>query len=147
MTEPNTPTMEVTPEAINSALHFLEHLIKPTTTEIMINPDGSIFTKRRGKVARVNETVPAQNLRTAISLIARYDGVQCNQQHPVIESGLPFFHDARLQAFVEPVVQAPTLIFRIPPKKRLTLPQLIRRGWSALAFLIRALFRTLNSGE
>ena len=119
----------VTTDAVMAHLHAYDHLVKPTTTELMFNPDGSIYTERNGKLSRVNgERLHPDNLRSLINLLAGLNHRVCNADHPWLEVKLPYWYNARLEVLIPPIVEAPSLTFRFPPRTRLTLPELIRRG-------------------
>lgn len=119
----------ITTDAVKAHLHVYDHLVKPSTTELMFNPDGSIYTERNGRLSRVNgERLHPDNVRSLISLLAGLNHQVCNAERPWLEVKLPYWYNARLEVLVPPLVDAPSLTFRFPPRSRLTLAELIRRG-------------------
>ena len=117
-----------TVDAVKSQLAPLLPLVKPSTTELMINPDGSVFVERGGKIRKAPLRIESERLLGLIGLLAGLNHQVCNAQKPYLELRVPEFFSARLSALIPPLVDAPSLTFRFPPRKRLSLSELVERG-------------------
>jgi len=124
--EPRSETASV--EAVRSHLRPFLPLVKPSTTELMINPDGSVFVERGGKIRKAPLQIESERLLGLIGLLAGLNHQVCNAQKPYLELRVPEFFNARLSALIPPLVDAPSLTFRFPPRKRMSLSELVERG-------------------
>jgi type IV secretion system protein VirB11 len=98
-------------------------------SELMINPDGSIFIEKDGTLIDLKVTVDAEKTISFINLLAGYRGLIVDRDHASVAMRLPdFLGGGRVQALVPPIVQGPTFSIRFPPKKRRTTEELISNG-------------------
>jgi len=125
---PVTGRQAATVDAVKSRLAVLTPFVNASTTELMINPDGSVFIERAGRLRKVRVEVDVERLRSLIGLLAGLNHQVCNAQKPYLELRVPEFFNARLSALIPPLVDAPSLTFRFPPRKRLSLSELVERG-------------------
>lgn len=92
----------------------------PRTEDILLNPDSSLWIKRRGEgFTRAGEMPPLQ-AASALSTIAAWRGTVLNHQHPILETELPL-DGSRFAGLVSPVVRRPVFAIRLRPRKIFTL--------------------------
>lgn len=106
----------------------LLHLLADERTEdIVLNPDCSLWTKRRGEsFACVGSLAPQQAL-TAMNTIAAARGTYLNFQNPILETELPL-DGSRFEGLTAPVVRSPVFAIRLRPKLIYTLADYERDG-------------------
>ena len=98
----------------------------PEVTEVMLNPDGSVWRERRGRVKRVpGIRVEAKNLEAAAISIARPLGHEVSCERPLIDARLP--DGSRVAICSPPVTEAHAITVR-RFGKTLTLDDLIANG-------------------
>jgi type IV secretion system protein VirB11 len=98
-------------------------------SELMVNPDGSIFIEKDGTLIDLGATVPAEKTLSFIKLLAGYRGFVVDRDHASVPLRLPdFLGGGRVQALIPPVVQGPMFSIRFPPKKRRSIVTLIESG-------------------
>ena len=98
-------------------------------SELMVNPDGSIFIEKDGMLIDLNAKVPAEKTLSFITLLAGYRGFIVDREHASIAMRLPdFLGGGRVQANLPPIVQGPMFSIRFPPKKRRSVDELIENG-------------------
>src|SRR5262245_21541104 len=78
-------------------------LAQEKTEDILLNPDSSLWVKRRGEgFVRVGE-MPATQALSALSTIAAWRGTVLNHSNPILETELPI-DGSRFEGLVPPVV-------------------------------------------
>jgi type IV secretion system protein VirB11 len=98
-------------------------------SELMVNPDGSVFIERDGSLLDLNVKAPPEKTVSFINLLAGYRGLVVDRDHASVAMRLPdFLGGGRVQALVPPIVQGPTFSIRFPPKTRRTTGDLISNG-------------------
>jgi Flp pilus assembly CpaF family ATPase len=86
------------------------------TEDILLNPDGSLWTKRLGDgFVRVGEMLP-EHASSALSTIAAWRGTVLNHSNPVLETELPL-DGSRFEALVPPIVRQAVFAIRMRPRK------------------------------
>lgn len=77
-------------------------LWEPDITEVMVNPDSTVWVERRGAMERLSGIdFPDDRKKVALQNIARQRGMDLNEQHPILDARLP--NGARLCATAPPV--------------------------------------------
>ena len=100
--------------------HVLALLGEPSTEDILLNPDSSVWIKRMGEgFTRVGEMPPTQ-AAVALSTVAAWRGTVLNHQTPILETELPI-DGSRFEGIVSPVVRKPVFAIRLRPRKIFTL--------------------------
>ena len=90
------------------------------TEDIVLNPDSSLWTKRRGSgFSRFGQMPPAQ-AASAVGTVAAWRGTVLNHEHPILETELPI-DGSRFEGIVAPVVRHPIFAIRLRPRKIFTL--------------------------
>lgn len=101
-------------QAISNAMGpaIQEFLRDDNVIEIMLNSDGWVWVERLDMgMAKTSHKMPRDSAETVIRLVASQSGVICNEANPSLSAILPISEE-RFQAFVPPVVDAPTFSIR-----------------------------------
>ena len=90
--------------------------------DILLNPDSSLWVKRRGA-----GFVPAGDMKpvtaaSALGTVAALRGTVLNHDHPILETELPL-DGSRFEGVVAPVVRQPVFAIRLRPRKVFTLDE------------------------
>jgi pilus assembly protein CpaF len=99
-------------------------LAQPDVTEVLVNPDGSVFTERGGRLLREGFEISSQDLEPAITRIVYPLGKDFSEARPLVEARLA--DGSRIAAARPPAVAKDGIalsIRRFP--KRYSLPDLI----------------------
>ena len=95
---------------------ILKLLRDERTEDILLNPDSSLWVKRRGEsFAQIGEMFSAQ-AASALSTIAAWRGTVLNHANPILETELPI-DGSRFEGIVSPVVRRPVFAIRLRPQK------------------------------
>lgn len=121
----------------------------PEILEIMLNPDGTLWTERFGApMQHIGSVAEAQALNVC-QLLATDNHVSVSEKRPSLQAVLPQerFGGARVQAFLPPVSLAPTFCIRKRPSRIFPLAeyvetQVLRAAW--LPVLQQAIRDRLN---
>ena len=102
-------------------------LLSPTVSEIMVNPDGSVWMEENGQKHRLSALrFDDGALETALEVIANRLGKRLSADSPILNLRLP--DGSRLAALVPPVVNpAPLLTIRKFTSRHFTINDLIER--------------------
>jgi P-type conjugative transfer ATPase TrbB len=95
-------------------------LAEEDVEDIVLNPDSSIWVKRRGSGFVPAGTMLPANAASALGTIAAWRGTVLNHQHPILETELPL-DGSRFEGVVQPVVRQPVFAIRLRPRKVFTL--------------------------
>jgi type IV secretion system protein TrbB len=89
----------------------------PEITEIMLNPDGQLWTEVQGQAPQPtpHKLSPAQAERI-IRLLATHVGLEAGRDHPIVSAELPGSGD-RFEGLLPPVASAPCFVIRKPARK------------------------------
>ena len=119
MTEVAQRQLEMLKSSLGGIVDYLE---KETVTEVMLNPDGSIWVNELGKgMYRTELTLTTSAADRIIRLIATAAGQEITRESPSLGAKLPHW-GARVQASIPPyAVDGPTFNFRLPAKTIYTL--------------------------
>ena len=124
-TDQNTTKTEV----LESQLEPLKQLINtPTLTELMVNPDGSVWIERAGRLVETNIHLNTQLRLSVIRELAGFYDLVCNRDSPTLACRLPVFEPGRVQAVIPPICNGPMLSIRFSSHSKLTLKHLIKSG-------------------
>jgi len=86
------------------------------TEDVLLNPDGALWTRRMGEgFARLGE-IAAPQASSALSTIAAWRGTVLNHEHPILETELPI-DGSRFEGIVPPVVRRPIFAIRLRPRR------------------------------
>jgi len=103
-----------------------ELLLDDQVIEIMLNPDGQLWVDRMSEgMSLLNETIPKNDIETLIRLVASHCGQSCHEKSPSLSCVIPI-SNARFQAFVPPVVDAPSFSIRKRAIQVFTLEDYVR---------------------
>lgn len=96
-------------------------------TEVMLNPDGRLWTDRHDQGRRDTGTIIAsKDAERIIRLVASFKGEGVDRQTPIISAELP--DGERFEGLLPPVTTAPSFSIRKAGVKILTLPDYVRSG-------------------
>ncbi len=86
------------------------------TEDVLLNPDGGLWTKRLGEsFTQIREMHPSQ-AASALSTIAAWRGTVLNHNSPILETELPI-DGSRFEGIVAPVAHHPVFAIRLRPRK------------------------------
>lgn len=106
---------------------LLSPLADPQVVEIMLNPDGSLWTDRLGAgMARVGD-IDAVRALTIIATVAAVLDTVVTQDRPILECELPL-DGSRFEALIPPLVERPTFTLRKKALLIFTLDHYVERG-------------------
>ncbi len=101
-------------------------------TDLCFNPDGRIYLYRRssreGKLLpeEVQDRFPPETVLAFLETLAGMIGATFTAERPSLDATLPEeLYFARVKGLREPVTAAPMMVWRIPPRKRFTLRELV----------------------
>ena len=126
----NTETLARNIAYLNQALGGMIRrlLADDTITEIMVNPDGTLWAEQHGTgPERVAVTYEVSTRESIIKTVAALLGVVATKDHPIIQGELPFSHH-RFQGIIPPVSQAPCFTIRKHTAQLLTISDYVRDG-------------------
>lgn len=89
----------------------MQALADPTTVEVMLNPDGTVWQERLGEPMKKLTTLRAGQARAVIESIAGYHGKTVTLENPLLEAELPP-DGSRFAGQIPPVVSSPTFAIR-----------------------------------
>ncbi len=116
-------------EVIIPFLKPIEHLLaSKTISEIMVNPDGSIWIEENGQILRLPAVQFDEGaLLTGLEVIANRFGKKLDANSPILNLRLP--DGSRMAAMIPPVVNPqPLMTIRKFTSRNFTLEDLIQRG-------------------
>ncbi len=99
----------------------------PTTEDVLLNPDGTLWLKEIGQHFRSIGNFPESRAMSAICTIAAMRGTVINHEHPILETELPL-DGSRFEAIVPPVTRAPVFAIRVRARKIYTLAEYEQAG-------------------
>jgi type IV secretion system protein VirB11 len=106
-----------------------ELLETDTITEVMVNPDGTVWVEEHGHgMYRTELKMPADKARSVISIVASSDDAIANDDNPSIAAVLPE-SGARFQGFLPPAVPAPMFVIRQRAKHVYPLESYVENGY------------------
>jgi pilus assembly protein CpaF len=106
----------------------IEHLLASrTVSEIMVNPDGSIWIEEKGRIEQVSEVQFDEGaLLTSLEVIANRFGKKLDADSPILNLRLP--DGSRMAALIPPVVNPnPMMTIRKFTSRDFTMDDLIER--------------------
>jgi type IV secretion system protein VirB11 len=108
---------------------LLSKLIEdPLTEDIVLNPDGRLWARRRGKKFAVVGTMEDYDALMWLGTVAFMRGDKViNAESPLLECDLPIYK-SRLEALVPPVVTSPIFAIRPRPRSVFSLDDYHSRG-------------------
>lgn len=97
-------------------------------TEIMLNPDGSLWAERFGQgMVLMSQKQATCSAETLIRLVSSQIESECNAERPVLSAVLPTFK-ARLEAALPPIVDAPAFVMRKAALRVFSLDDYVQSG-------------------
>lgn len=90
---------------------LIRELGTETTEDLLLNPDGRLWVKRRGEPFQVLAEIRAAQAMGLMSTIASRHQTVVNIANPILEAELPF-DGSRFEGLVPPVVSGPTFAIR-----------------------------------
>lgn len=106
---------------------LLSALKDPTTIEIMVNPDCSIWQEQLGQPMKLIGSVRPAQTEAIIKTIAGYHGKEITRNKPFLEGELPL-DGSRFAGQIPPIVTAPTFSIRKRAVAIFTLEQYVSEG-------------------
>ncbi len=95
-------------------------LAEEDVEDILLNPDASLWVKRRGTGFVCSGTMSPATAASALGTVAAWRGTVLNHDHPILETELPL-DGSRFEGVVAPVVRQPVFAIRLRPRKVFTL--------------------------
>jgi len=99
---------------------ILRLLVDEDVEDIVLNPDSSLWVKRRGVGFVRSGTLSPATAASALGTVAAWRGTVLNHEHPILETELPL-DGSRFEAAVPPVVRQPVFAIRVRSPKVFTL--------------------------
>ena len=123
MSEAAKRRLDMLKTALGSISQYLD---SETVTEVMLNPNGTIWVNEMGKgMYKTGITLNNNAADRIIRLIATVAGMEITQNNPSLAAKLPHW-GARVQASIPPYsVDGPTFNFRMPARKIYTLDEYV----------------------
>ena len=106
---------------------ILNLLAEEGVEDILLNPDSTLWVKRRGAGFVQAGTMPPATAASALGTIAAWRGTVLNHEHPILETELPL-DGSRFEGVVQPVVRQPVFAIRLRPRKVFTLDEFETAG-------------------
>ena len=98
-------------ESLRSHAHaFLPYLDRQEVTDVVVNPDGNLWVKERGKFERVG-FMPAKVVLSMLHSVATIQQVKLNHEHPILGTIFPI-DGSRLEGLISPVVARASFAIR-----------------------------------
>ena len=116
-------------EMLSSAfgVKVIAALSDENVTEVMLNPDGRLWTDRHDKGRMdTGTTITSKDAERIIRLVASFKGEGVDRQSPIISAELP--DGERFEGLLPPVTTAPSFSIRKAGVKILELPDYVRTG-------------------
>ena len=106
---------------------FIEALHKPTTIELMLNADGSLWHEELGKpMVKIGIILP-HKADAAMRTIASSLGTTITEDNPILEGNLPI-DGSRFAGWLPPIVSSPTFSVRKKASLVYTLEDYVKQG-------------------
>jgi len=102
-------------------------LADPDVTDILLNPDGQLWTERGGELEFTGFYMAPAHAERIIRLLATHTGQEAGKDHPIISAELPDTGE-RFEGLLPPVVTAPCFALRKPARQRWTLDDYVANG-------------------
>jgi len=99
---------------------ILNLLAEEDVEDIVLNPDSSLWVKRRGAGFVQIGSMPPATAASALGTVAAWRGTVLNHDQPILETELPL-DGSRFEGVVAPVVRQPVFAIRLRPRKVFTL--------------------------
>src|SRR6202034_4430612 len=99
---------------------ILSLLTEEDVEDILLNPDSSLWVKRRGVGFVLSGTMLPATAASALGTVAAWRGTVLNHEHPILETELPL-DGSRFEGVVPPVVRQPVFAIRLRSPKVFTL--------------------------
>ena len=118
--QPNT-------QILSAQLKPLRTLLEsPSLTELMLNPDGSVWIEKGGRLTPTSIRMSVSHRFSIIRELAGLYDLICNRDSPTLACRLPVIALGRVQAVVPPITDGPMITIRFPARTKLTLRSLVK---------------------
>jgi type IV secretion system protein VirB11 len=104
-------------------------------SEIMVNPDCTVWIERSGVVSKTKYFQPEEKTYSLIKMLAGINNLICDAEHPTLAvripeelAGLLDVPGGRIQAILPPLTTGPTLCIRVPSRIKPSIEELTSRG-------------------
>lgn len=104
-----------------------EALKDPQVTDLMVNPDGTLWIESAQGTMKPHGTIPSHRTYQLLMQLAQLKGVTLTPQQPYIETMLPGYR-ARLEGTIPPISSAPAFTIRKPAVTIPTLAHYVAKG-------------------
>lgn len=126
---PSTDTQEQ--RNLHSLSVAAESLLKladqPGVEDVVVNPDGTLWTNRTGVGFEFVRKFPPASTDAILRQIASFQGLEFNSRRPILETDFPG-NGARVTGLRPPLVSAVTMAIRPHPKTQFTLDDYVKAG-------------------
>ncbi len=126
--------------------HVSQALSEPSVTEVMLNPDGHLWTDRHGRGRQdTGHKIKADDAERIIRLVASFKGESAHIASPIISAELP--GGERFEGLLPPITTAPSFSIRKAGAKVLELSDYVADAIMSedqCAALIKAIHSRLN---
>jgi P-type conjugative transfer ATPase TrbB len=99
----------------------------PTTEDILLNPDSTLWVKRTQRDFEVAGKIPPAQALSAFGTIAAIRDTVINHENPILETELPT-DGSRFEGLIPPVVRQPVFAIRQRPRRVFTLADYEKNG-------------------
>ena len=110
--------------------HVLAALDEPGIEEVYVNPDMIVRTvNRESGRAETAARLRASDVEAFLRAVATYTGTEISAERPTLAAVLPReFGKCRLQGFLPPIAEGPSLIIRKPLGRGIALSEYVAQG-------------------
>ena len=106
---------------------FLAHFFDSKTTEMILNPDGTLWHEKLGSPMMCFGKLNSFDAKKVLNLVADYSGKTVNAGNPMLSANFPL-DGSRFQGYVPPATQQPSFILRKKARSIFTLNQYVQSG-------------------
>ncbi|GAM65492.1 conjugative transfer protein trbB [Vibrio ishigakensis] len=90
------------------------YLDDPNITELMLNPDGTLWIERQGEAPRNVATVRNEDSQRILNVLSDYHNETITANSPILECELPL-DGSRFEGLIPPIVDNPSFVIRKKP--------------------------------
>ena len=106
---------------------FMLHFFDAKTTEMILNPDGTLWHEKLGSPMTCFGTLDKFDAKKVLGLVADYSGKEVDAENPILSGNFPL-DVSRFQGYVPPAVHQASFILRKKARAIFTLDDYVRSG-------------------
>lgn len=106
---------------------YLETLNDPKTVELIVNPDGMVWSEKLGEPLKCIGTISSAQAEAIIKTVAGYHSKEITRANPIIEGEFPL-DQSRFAGQIPPVVASPCFAIRKKASQIFSLDSYVEKG-------------------